>query len=65
MHVGTHEHYTFSSSLTTYLCPARLIVNITHQHDNEIKLQVIHCYACYSVGSPDFQDEQLVQNFAT
>jgi len=34
----------------TYLCSARFIVNITHQHDNVRNLQTIYCYACYSVG---------------
>jgi len=33
-----------------YLCSARFIVNITHQHDNNRTLQAIYCYACYLVG---------------
>ena len=34
----------------TYLCSARFIVNITHQHDKDITLQAIYCCACYLVG---------------
>jgi len=30
-----------------YLCSARFIENITHQHDNERILQAIYCYACW------------------
>jgi len=38
--------------LHTYLCSARFIVNITHQHDNDRNLQAIYCYACCLVGTP-------------
>ena len=31
----------------TYLCSARFIVNVTHQHDNDRNLRAIYCYACY------------------
>jgi len=34
----------------TYLCSARIIVNITHQRDNDRTLQSIYCCACYIVG---------------
>jgi len=34
----------------TYLCSARFIVTITHEHDNDRNLQAIHFYTCYLVG---------------
>jgi len=33
-----------------YLCLARFIVNITHQHDIDRTLQGIYCYACCLLG---------------
>ena len=49
----THGH-TWTSPLFlhshTYLCSARFIVNITHQHNNDRTLQAVYCYACYLVG---------------
>jgi len=50
----TWAHMNISPSLPhphTYLCITRIIVNITHQHDNDRTLQkAIYCYACHLVG---------------
>jgi len=39
----------------TYLCSARFIINISHQHDNHRNLQAVSRYACYLVGSLTFK----------
>jgi len=49
IHMGIHEHHPISY-LYTYLCSARFIVNVTHQHDSDRTLQGICCFACYLVG---------------
>ena len=51
MHMATHKYHLVPSSLKhTYLCSARFIANIKHQHDNDKILQAAYCYACYLVG---------------
>jgi len=49
----TWAHMNITPSLphsNTYLCLAKFIVNITHQHDKDRTLQAIYCYACYLLG---------------
>jgi len=54
----TWAHMNITPSLPrshTYICSARFIVNITHEHDNDRNLQAVYCYACYVVGPPTFK----------
>ena len=48
--MGTHEHPRISSLHTYlwYLCSARFIVNITHQHDNGRILQAVYSWSVLS-----------------
>jgi len=60
--MGTHEHHPISSK-HIHLCS--VIVNITHQRDNDRNLQVIYSTQCMCKSHPEFQGELWVQNFAT
>jgi len=53
--LGAHEHQSSLPHAHTYLCSARFILNITHQHDNDRNLQAVYCHACYLVGPPTFK----------